>query len=91
MNPEFRQHLLEVRNNARQLYSAEQIDEAISRMAQQINRDYAEHDPLMLTIMNGGVVLMGKLLCRSIICMPAVIAVKRPVPRSSGSLRRAHR
>jgi hypoxanthine phosphoribosyltransferase len=62
MNPEFRQHLLDVRRNARQLYSAEQIDEAISRMAQQINRDYAEHDPLMLTIMNGGVVLMGKLL-----------------------------
>ncbi|MFN3712872.1 MAG: hypoxanthine-guanine phosphoribosyltransferase [Alcanivoracaceae bacterium] len=62
MTPEFRQHLLEVRSNARQLYSPEQIDTAIARMASEINRDYAERDPLMLTIMNGGVVLMGKLL-----------------------------
>ncbi|PKM22254.1 MAG: hypoxanthine-guanine phosphoribosyltransferase [Gammaproteobacteria bacterium HGW-Gammaproteobacteria-14] len=62
MTPEFRQHLMEVRANARQLYSSEEIDAAIAGMAEQINQDYAERDPLLLTIMNGGVVLMGKLL-----------------------------
>lgn len=62
MNDDFRQHLLTVRQQARQLYTQEQIDQAISRMAAEINADYAERNPLMLTIMNGGVVLMGKLL-----------------------------
>ena len=62
MTPEFREHLLAVRRTARQLYTPEQIDAAIARMAAAINQDYAERDPLMLTIMNGGVVLMGKLL-----------------------------
>lgn len=62
MTPEFRQHLFDVRDNAKQLYSMEQIDQAILDMAAAINRDYADRDPLLLTIMNGGVVLMGKLL-----------------------------
>lgn len=62
MTPELRQHLLDVRDNAKQLYSMVQIDQAIARMAAEINRNYAERDPLLLTIMNGGVVLMGKLL-----------------------------
>lgn len=43
------------------LFSAQQVDEAVTRMAEQISAVLAESDPLMLCIMNGGLILTGKL------------------------------
>lgn len=50
-----------VRDNARELFSMREIDEAISRMAAQLTNAYADKRPIFITIMNGGVVLAGKL------------------------------
>ncbi len=45
-----------------QLYSLAQIDRALSDMALVIESDYKEATPLMITVMNGGLVTAGHLL-----------------------------
>lgn len=62
MDSSLQQELLRVRNEARQLYSLTEVDAAIARLADDLSRDYASRDPLIITIMNGGVVLAGRLL-----------------------------
>jgi hypoxanthine phosphoribosyltransferase len=44
------------------LFTAEQVAAATSRVAQEINRDYAEKYPLVLSVMGGAVVFTGQLL-----------------------------
>lgn len=61
MNPEH-EHMLAVRRDARQLYSLAELDAAIARMAEAISADLADKDPLLITVMNGGVFLAGRLL-----------------------------
>lgn len=61
MTPEH-EHMLAVRKSARQLFSLAQLDEAIARMAAELERDLADKDPLLITVMNGGVFLAGRLL-----------------------------
>lgn len=56
--------LVGVREKARRLYSMEEVDAAIERLAAQLTRDYADKDPVFLVIMNGGVVFAGHLLPR---------------------------
>ena len=56
------QHMLEVRQNARQLFSLDELDQAIGRLASEISADLADKDPLLITVMNGGVFLAGRLL-----------------------------
>lgn len=56
------EHMLAVRQNARQLYSLAELDAAIARMAAAITADLADKDPLLITVMNGGVFLAGRLL-----------------------------
>jgi hypoxanthine phosphoribosyltransferase len=56
------QHMLDIRAQARQLFSLEELDQAIARMAAEISADLAEQDPLLMTVMNGGVFLAGRLL-----------------------------
>jgi hypoxanthine phosphoribosyltransferase len=46
------------------LHSEQEIEIAIDRMAQEINTALADHNPLLLCVMNGGVVTFGKLLTR---------------------------
>ena len=46
------------------LYSEKQVEKAIDNMAETINLFLAERNPLLLCVMNGGVVLTGKLLTR---------------------------
>ncbi|MGZ8175392.1 hypoxanthine-guanine phosphoribosyltransferase [Methylobacter sp.] len=46
------------------LHSEQEIEIAIDRMAQEINTALAGHNPLLLCVMNGGVVTFGKLLTR---------------------------
>lgn len=44
------------------LFSNEQVQEAIARMAAEITRDLAERDPLVLCVMTGAVIPAGHLL-----------------------------
>lgn len=46
------------------LYTRDQVDAAIDRIAQAVNNDYAGLNPVVLCVMNGGVVLAGHLLTR---------------------------
>ncbi|MEJ2307830.1 MAG: hypoxanthine-guanine phosphoribosyltransferase [Gammaproteobacteria bacterium] len=46
------------------LFTRDEVDAAIDRIAQAINRDYAGLNPVVLCVMNGGVVLAGHLLTR---------------------------
>ncbi|MGZ5056673.1 MAG: hypoxanthine-guanine phosphoribosyltransferase [Methylobacter sp.] len=46
------------------LHSEQEVEAAIDKMAQQINIALADHNPLLLCVMNGGVVTFGKLLTR---------------------------
>jgi hypoxanthine phosphoribosyltransferase len=46
------------------LHSEQEIETAIDKMAQQINVALADRNPLLLCVMNGGVVTFGKLLTR---------------------------
>lgn len=56
------EEIIQVQNNADRLYSADQLDTAIDNMAQAINQRLSTQNPLCLCIMNGAIVLTGKLL-----------------------------
>jgi hypoxanthine phosphoribosyltransferase len=53
-----------VQVNAECLYSEQQVEAALDDMATQINSLLADRNPLVLCVMNGGVVVAGKLLTR---------------------------
>ena len=55
-------HIRQVMAEADCLYTAEELDAAIARMAGEIYRDLAERDPLVFCVMNGGLIFAGKLL-----------------------------
>lgn len=61
MNNELLAHMREVRNNARCLYTMAEVDQAIARLAQELTDKYRDLNPLLLTVMNGGVVIAGQL------------------------------
>lgn len=44
------------------LFTADEVDAATSRVAEEINRDYADQHPLILSVMGGAVVFSGQLL-----------------------------
>jgi hypoxanthine phosphoribosyltransferase len=46
------------------LYSEQDVEAAIDNMAQEINLALAKSNPLLLCVMNGGIVATGKLLTR---------------------------
>ena len=46
------------------LHSEQEVEAAIDKMAQEINIALADRNPLLLCVMNGGVVTFGKLLTR---------------------------
>lgn len=50
--------------DADQLYSATDIDQALDVMARQITQKLADKNPLVLCVMNGGVIVTGHLLTR---------------------------
>lgn len=50
--------------NAELLYTADQVEAALDRMAEQITRDMHDKNPLVLCMMIGAVVVTGKLLPR---------------------------
>lgn len=55
-------HIRQVREEADCLYTAAQLDAAISRMAGEMNADLAGKNPLVFCVMNGGLIFAGKLV-----------------------------
>jgi hypoxanthine phosphoribosyltransferase len=53
-----------VQTTADLLYSEEEVEAALDKMAEQINVLLADRDPLLLCVMNGGIVVAGKLISR---------------------------
>lgn len=60
-----------VRENADLLHSKAEIEAALNSMATQINQLLAERNPLVLCVMNGGLVVAGQLLTR--LTMPLTV------------------
>lgn len=56
--------LQRVRESAEVVFNRAQIETALDSMANAIARDVSDQDPVLLCIMNGGVVLAGELLTR---------------------------
>ena len=48
--------------HAELLFSMTEIDQQISQLAEQLNRDYATLNPVVLCVMNGAVITLGHLL-----------------------------
>lgn len=46
------------------LWSEQQVERAIDQIAQQIENDLADKNPLLLTVMNGGLIFTAKLMAR---------------------------
>ncbi|WP_027157360.1 hypoxanthine-guanine phosphoribosyltransferase [Methylobacter luteus] len=46
------------------LYSEQEVEAALDKMAQEINTELADCNPLFLCVMNGGMVTAGKLMTR---------------------------
>lgn len=46
------------------LFSNSEVNQAIDKIADEITREYADRDPVIFTIMNGGLVICGQLLTR---------------------------
>jgi hypoxanthine phosphoribosyltransferase len=46
------------------LYSEQEVEAALDKMAQEINTELADRNPLFLCVMNGGMVTAGKLMTR---------------------------
>lgn len=58
------QHATEVFESADCLYTHAQVQAAIERLAQTITQDYQEKNPLLLCVMNGGLIFTAELLLR---------------------------
>jgi hypoxanthine phosphoribosyltransferase len=57
-------HIRQVMAEADCLYTEAQLEAAIDRVAQAINADLAERNPVVFCVMNGGLVFSGKLLTK---------------------------
>ncbi|HLF96702.1 MAG TPA: phosphoribosyltransferase family protein, partial [Methylococcaceae bacterium] len=53
-----------VREHAERLYSPQEVERAIDRMAADITARLNSSNPLVLTVLNGGVIFAGHLLSR---------------------------
>ncbi|HHJ38683.1 MAG: hypoxanthine-guanine phosphoribosyltransferase [Methylothermaceae bacteria B42] len=54
--------IAKVRVNADRLYTPDEVEQAITRLADTITRDLAEANPVLLCVLNGGIIVTGKLL-----------------------------
>lgn len=53
-----------VQAHAELLHSEQEVEAALDAMAAQINKQLADTNPILLCVMNGGIVVAGKLLTR---------------------------
>lgn len=68
------------------LYSESEVETALDKMATQINHELTGSDPLLLCVMNGGIVVAGKLITRLTIPLTIdAINASRYQNRTSGS------
>jgi hypoxanthine phosphoribosyltransferase len=58
------EHLLAVRDGADQLYSREQVEAALERLAGEIETAIGDSNPLLLCVMTGGLVVCSELFTR---------------------------
>ncbi len=77
-----------IRATADLLHSYRQVEAAIDKMAQEINIALADCDPLLLCVMNGGIVVAGKLMTRLTIplTLDAINASRYRNQTSGGSI-----
>ncbi len=70
------------------LYSEQDVEAALDKMAEKINLALADSNPLLLCVMNGGVVAFGKLLTRLTIplTIDAINASRYQNQTSGGSI-----
>ena len=61
---EMPQHILDVAAKAECIYSKEEIEQALDRLAEEISNDLAESNPVFLCVVIGGIIPMGNLLPR---------------------------
>ena len=54
----------QVQSEADLLFSEQQVESAIDRLAVEIEAHLAESNPIILTVLNGGIIFSGKLLTR---------------------------
>ncbi|HHI92094.1 MAG TPA: hypoxanthine-guanine phosphoribosyltransferase [Gammaproteobacteria bacterium] len=57
-------HIQKVRIEADCLFSAEQVSAALNSMAEKISARHRDNHPLVLCVMNGGLIVTGELLLR---------------------------
>jgi|GEM_PF-3789252 len=55
-------HIRQVRAEADCLFNNDEVEAAIGRVAEAINRDLGETNPVVFCVMNGGLIFSGKLL-----------------------------
>lgn len=68
------------------LYSEAEVEAALDKMAEQINHELDGRDPLVLCVMNGGIVIAGKLIPRLRIALTIdAINASRYQNKTSGS------
>lgn len=58
------EEIKQVYQEADQLFSTEEVDQAISRMATAISERLGDQNPVVFCVMNGGLVITGQLLTR---------------------------
>ena len=58
------QHAMEVLESADCCYTRAQVQATIERLAQVITQDYQDKNPLLLCVMNGGLIFAGELLLK---------------------------
>jgi len=56
------EHIQGVKSRAEQLCSAQEVEQALERLAAAISEEFADKDPLVLCVMNGAVIPAGMLL-----------------------------
>jgi hypoxanthine phosphoribosyltransferase len=62
--PVTQQHIQKVRSEADCLFTAEQVSIALDNMAEKITAKHRDNNPLVLCVMNGGLIVTGELLLR---------------------------
>ncbi|MGZ5009006.1 MAG: hypoxanthine-guanine phosphoribosyltransferase [Methylobacter sp.] len=58
------EEIKQVQATADMLHSEQEVEAALDKMAREINSALAEHNPLVLCVINGGIVTAGRLLPR---------------------------
>jgi len=57
-------HIQQVRAEADCLFTAEQVNVVLNNMAEEISAKHRDNNPLVLCVMNGGLIVTGELLLR---------------------------